>query len=64
MTPQLFREMNELLARLIHAPDTSEAMRKAAKKARQALLRHYGIDNDPATAHNADGHNHEAKLIT
>jgi hypothetical protein len=43
MTPKLFRQINEFLARLIYAPDTSEAMREAAKEARQALFRYcYG----------------------
>lgn len=57
ITPKEFRQMNQLLARLIYDPDTSDAMRQAAKRARQALFRYRdGANPQPGpTAHSADG---------
>jgi hypothetical protein len=46
MNPKLFKEINQLLARLIYAPDTSEAMREAAKDARRSLHRLFGKNNE------------------
>lgn len=51
MTPKLFKEINELLARLIYNPDTPEPLRKAAKDTRQPLHRLYGTNNKPARLH-------------
>lgn len=47
MTPKLFRQINQFLARLIYSPDTSEKMRAAAKDARQSLHRLFGTNNKP-----------------
>ncbi len=47
MTPNQFKRFNEYLARLIYAPDTTEAMRKAAKDARKELHRLYGANSNP-----------------
>jgi hypothetical protein len=52
MTQKLFKEINESLGRLIYSPDTPEAMRKAAKDARQSLHRLHGTDKNPARLHN------------
>ena len=51
MTPQLFKQINQLLARLIYAQGTSEAMRNAAKDARQSLHRLFGTNNNPVRLH-------------
>lgn len=45
MNPKLFKQINELLARLIYAPDTTKAMREAAKDARRSLHRLFGKDS-------------------
>jgi len=52
MTLKLFRQINQYLARLIYAPGTSEAMRAAAKNARQSLHRLYGTVNNSVRLHN------------
>ena len=44
MSPKLFKRINEFLARLIYTPSTPEAMRQAAKDARQSLHRLYGTN--------------------
>jgi uncharacterized protein (UPF0147 family) len=56
LTPKHFRQTNQLLARLIHDPDTPEAMRQAAKNARRSLFRYqYGAGTRLApTAHCPD----------
>ena len=53
MTPEFFRECNELLARFIYAPSSTEAMREAAKAARRSLFLYaYGTKNQPGPLHN------------
>ena len=47
MTPKLFKQINEFLARLIYAADTSAAMSTAAKAARKDLHRLFGADRKP-----------------
>jgi hypothetical protein len=42
ITPKDFRLTNQLLSRLIHDPETPDAMRQAAKNARKALFRYRG----------------------
>ncbi len=52
MTPELFKKINRLLARLIYAKDTPEPMREAAKDARRALFRFvYGNKPQPGQLH-------------
>lgn len=46
MNSRIFKQINELLARIIYAPDTSEAMRDAAKDARRSLHRLFGRGNN------------------
>lgn len=40
MNLKLFKRINQFLAELIYAPDTSDAVKKAAKDARRALFRY------------------------
>jgi hypothetical protein len=42
MSRKLFRQINEFLASLIYGPDTTPAMREAAKDARRSLHRLFG----------------------
>jgi uncharacterized protein (UPF0147 family) len=51
ITPKDFRQTNQLLARLIHDPDTPERMRDAAKKARRALFRYRDASSKRTPAH-------------
>lgn len=55
ITPKDFRQTNQLLARFIHDPDTSEAMRRAAMNARRALFRYRDGATKPAPAHKCAG---------
>lgn len=51
MNPKLFKQINEFLARQMYAPDTSEAMRKSARDARNDLFRLFGTNNNPVRLH-------------
>jgi hypothetical protein len=52
MTPEEFKKINEFLARMIYASDTSESMREAAKDARRSLFRLvYGTKPQPGQLH-------------
>lgn len=56
ITPKDFRQTNQLLARLIHDPETPERMREAAKRARRALFRYRdGASSQPTPAHKCTG---------
>ncbi len=56
ITSKQFKAINQLLARLIYAKDSSDGMRQAAKEARKDLHLLFGPDNTAGpAAENAGG---------